>query len=214
LLQVFNLLCRRPLFTADITSAAFYDVYEKLTPTLLVDETLTAGNKRALFHLLKTGTTRGSVTLRRGRSLKAFGPKVLSWMELPNDPALNSRCVIIPMQETTRTDLTKPNDKWILDAADVLCRRLLQCRLENFKSLCLPKVPGDERLHSRTRDLYQALALPLEATQTCARLWCVSSKTSRKSIASRYRPKQPRSCGCCMDTVTYSCRMENTPTGT
>ena len=39
LLQVLNLVCRRPLLTADITSAAFYEVYEKLTPTLLVDET-------------------------------------------------------------------------------------------------------------------------------------------------------------------------------
>ena len=33
LLQVLNLLCRRPLLTADITSAAFYEVYEKLSPT-------------------------------------------------------------------------------------------------------------------------------------------------------------------------------------
>jgi hypothetical protein len=111
LLQVLNLVCRRPLLTADITSAAFYEVYEKLSPTLLVDETLTAGNRRELFHLLKTGTTRGSVTLRKGRSLKAFGPKVITWTELPNDAALNSRCVIIPMQETNRTDLAKPTDQ-------------------------------------------------------------------------------------------------------
>lgn len=161
MLQVLNLLCRLPLFTSDITSAAYYEVYDVLTPTLLVDETLTAGNKRALFHLLKTGTTRGSVTLRRGRSLKAFGPKVVSWTELPNDPALNSRCVIIPMQETRRTDLSKPSDKHILYHADVIRMRLLQFRFENFKSLLLPAIPGDERLHSRTRDLYQALALPL-----------------------------------------------------
>jgi hypothetical protein len=33
LLQVLNLVCRRPLLTADITSAAFYEVYEKLSPT-------------------------------------------------------------------------------------------------------------------------------------------------------------------------------------
>jgi hypothetical protein len=70
LLQVLNLVCRRPLLTADITSAAFYEVYEKMRPTLLVDETLSTGNRRELFHLLKTGTTRGSVTLRKGRSVK------------------------------------------------------------------------------------------------------------------------------------------------
>jgi hypothetical protein len=161
LLQVLNLVCRRPLLTADITSAAFYEVYEKLSPTLLVDETLTAGNRRELFHLLKTGTTRGSVTLRKGRSLKAFGPKVISCTELPNDAALNSRCVIISMQETNRTNLVKLTDNKILDQADRLRNALLQYRFENYHSLRLPKVEGDERLHSRTRDLYQALALPL-----------------------------------------------------
>jgi hypothetical protein len=161
LLQVLNLLCRRPLLTADVTSAAFYEVYERLTPTLLVDETLTTGNRRALFHLLKTGTTRGTVTLRKGRSLKAFGPKVISCTELPNDVGVNSRCVIIPMQETSRTNLAKPSDKKILDLTGGLQQQLLQYRLENYNSLRLPKVEGDERLYSRTRDLYQALALPL-----------------------------------------------------
>ena len=162
LLQVLNLICRRPLLTADITSAAFYEVYEKLSPTLLVDETLTAGNQRELFHLLKTGTTRGSVTLRKGRQpLKAFGPKVISCTELPKDSALNSRCVIIPMQETNRTNLAKPTDKKSLDKADVLQKQLLHYRLENYHSLRLRKVEGDERLHSRARDLYQALALPI-----------------------------------------------------
>jgi hypothetical protein len=37
LLQVLNLVWRRSLLTADITSAAFYEVYRKLDPTLLVD---------------------------------------------------------------------------------------------------------------------------------------------------------------------------------
>jgi hypothetical protein len=164
LLQVLNLMCRRALLTADITSAAFYQVYEKLNPTLRVDETLTAGNRRELFHLLKTGTTRGAVTLRKGHSLKAFGPKVISFTELPNDAALNSRCVIIPMLETNRNNLAKPAEKKILDIADDLRQELLQYRLENYHSLRLPKVEGDDRLHSRTRDLYEALALPLGNT--------------------------------------------------
>jgi hypothetical protein len=142
LLQVLNLVCRRPLLTADLTSAGFYEVYEKLSPTLLVDETLTAGSRRELFHLLKTGTTRGSVTLRKGRSLKAFGPKVISCTELPNDSALNSRCVIIPMQETNRTDLAKPMDKKMLDIADALQKQLLQYRLETTIRCACQKLTG------------------------------------------------------------------------
>ena len=101
------------------------------------------------------------MTLRKGRSLKAFGAKVISCTELPNDAALNSRCVIIPMQETNRTNLAKPTDKKMMDFSGDLQKQLLQYRLANLHSLRLPKVEGDERLHSRTRDLYQALALPL-----------------------------------------------------
>jgi hypothetical protein len=176
------------LLTADITSAAFYEVYEKLSPTLLVDETLTAGNQRELFHLLKTGTARGSVTLRKGRhTLKAFGPKVISCTELPKDSALNSRCVIITMQETRRTDLAKPMDKKMLDKADVLQRHLLHYRLENYHSLRLPKVEGDERLYSRTRDLYQALALPIgNNTEFCeylVRLFETQQEISREPLS-------------------------------
>ena len=47
LLRVLNQVCRRPLLTADITSAAFYEVYEKLSPTLIVDETPQPGMARA-----------------------------------------------------------------------------------------------------------------------------------------------------------------------
>jgi hypothetical protein len=187
LLQVLNLVCRRPLLTADVTSAAFYEVYEKLGPTLLVDETLTAGSRRELFHLLKTGTTRGSVTLRKGRSLKAFGPKVISCTELSNDAALNSRCVIIPMQETNRTNLAKPMDKKTLDSADILQKQLLHYRLENYHSLRLPKIEGDERLHSRARDLYQALALPIgnnaEFCEYLVRLFETQQEINREPLS-------------------------------
>jgi hypothetical protein len=65
------------------------------------------------------------------------------------------------MQETSRTNLAKPTDKKILCIADILQQQLLQYRLEKYGSLSLPKANGGERLHSRTRDLYQALALPL-----------------------------------------------------
>lgn len=108
----------------------------------------------------------GSVILRKGQSLKAFGPKVISYTELPNDAALNSRCVIISLQETNRTDLAKPTDKNILHIADALQQQLLRYRMENCHSLRLSKMEGDERLHSRIRDLYQALALPLGTSQT------------------------------------------------
>ena len=167
-LSLLNLLCRRSLLTADITSAAFYRVCDRLTPTLLIDETGTAGERRILFHLLRTGTTREPVALRRDESFKAFGPKVISWIELPDDAALNSRCIEIPLQETHRTDLIRPANPEILHAAEDLQRQFLQFRFEKFNAFKLPKVQGDHRLHSRARDLFEALALPIgEDTENC-----------------------------------------------
>lgn len=189
LLELLNLLCRHALLTADISSAAFYDVYDKLTPTLLVDETLTAGDRRALFHTLRAGTTRGSVALRKGRSLKAFGPKVVSWTELPNDAALNSRCIIISMQESSRTDLKKVTDSSVIKSAGKLQMALLDYRLRNFgRRLRLPKVEGDQWLYSRSRDLYQALALPVGSDENTCRflvLFCRFQQAINREPLSR-----------------------------
>jgi hypothetical protein len=160
-LAVLRLLCRRALLTADITSAAFYRVCDRLTPTLLIDETGSAGERRVLFHLLRTGTTRGVTALRKDQSFKTFGAKVISWTDLPNDAALNSRCIMIPLQETHRTDLERPASPQILDAADDLQRQLLQFRFDKYNSLSLPKIQSADQLHSRARDLYEALALPI-----------------------------------------------------
>ena len=53
LLQILSLLCRRSMLTADITSAAFYRICDLLSPTLMIDETITAGHRSNLFHLLR-----------------------------------------------------------------------------------------------------------------------------------------------------------------
>jgi energy-coupling factor transporter ATP-binding protein EcfA2 len=160
LLRILRLLCRRSLLTADITSAAFYSAYDRIIPTLLIDETGSAGERRELFHLLRTGATRDVLALRKDRSFNAYGAKVVSWTELPNDPALNSRCIIIPLHETDRTDLTRPTDPKIAHAADEVQKQLLRFRFDRYRVPALPRISGDERLHSRSRDLYEALAFP------------------------------------------------------
>jgi hypothetical protein len=159
-LTVLSLLCRRSLLTADISSAAFYRVCDRLMPTLLIDETSTAGQRRILFHLLRTGTSRDLVALRKDQSFKIFGPKVVSWIELPNDAALNSRCVVISLHETRRTDLLRSTNPVIRRAADEFQKQLLRFRFEKAKDLALPKIEGDHQLRSRSLDLYHSLALP------------------------------------------------------
>jgi len=170
-LRALHLVCRRGMITSDISSAAFYRACDRLTPTICIDEAATAGQKRTLFHLLRSGTTRDAVAFRQGQSYHAYGAKVVAWTEMPDDDALNSRCIVIPMQETMRTDLLRTTDPEIVERADNLQGHLLMYRFKKYNSLKLPPIPRYERLRSRDRDLYEALALPIgEDPKACARL--------------------------------------------
>jgi hypothetical protein len=164
-MRILSLLCRRSLLTSDISSAGFYDVSHRLGPTLLIDETATAGHPRTLLHLLRSSSSPGFVSLRKDKAQMAYGPKVFAWLELPNDAALNSRCIIIPMHKTSRTDLISPDDPRVLQFAKKVRMQLQQFRFEHFRSLSIPKVPADVQLSSRALDLYRALALPFGENQ-------------------------------------------------
>ena len=104
----------------------------------------------------------GSVAIRKNKAFNPYCPKVVCWTELPDDQALNSRCVIIPLQESERKDLLRVADPKIQAFADHIRQMLQQYRLEHFNRLSLARVPGDECLNSRSRDLYEALALPID----------------------------------------------------
>jgi hypothetical protein len=160
-MRVLNSLCYRGLLTADISSPAMYHVSDRIHPTVLIDETLTAGRPRELIHLLKATSTPGSVVLRKGKARLASGPKVFSWLELPDDQALNSRCIIIPMHKTSRTDLKRPNDPTVLECAKKMRMRLLQFRFERFQNDSEPRRPVSGRLSGRPLDLFRALSLSI-----------------------------------------------------
>jgi hypothetical protein len=169
-MRVFSLLCYRSLLASDITSAAFYDISDRIHPTLLLDETLTAGNSREILHLLKASSTPGFVSLRKDKAQLAYGPKVFSWLELPDDSALNSRCLIVPMHKTSRTDLKRPNDPRILAAAKKVRMRLQQFRFEHYNGFPQPTVPSEAKLSGRPLDLYRAVALPFDQDQNMCRM--------------------------------------------
>ena len=160
-LRILSLICYRSLLTADISSAAFYQLCDRITTTLLIDEAATVNNRRQLFHLLRSGTTQGFVSVRKGKTYKSYGARVVSWLELPEDEALNSRCILVPIKSCSRTDLIAPTDPRVLASAARLQQMLLQFRFMSYKKLTLPKISGEEELPPRTRDLFRALALPL-----------------------------------------------------
>lgn len=66
-----------------------------------------------------------------------------------------------PLQESERANRWRVTDPRIQALADDARQMLQQYRLENYSRLSLTRVPGAEHLNSRTRDLYEALALPI-----------------------------------------------------
>ena len=156
-LQTLALLCRRPLLTADVSTAAFYEACGRYIPTWLIDETGTQANNRLLRHLLRVGSSPNVVAMRKGKVFQSFGAKVISFVEPPDDWALNTRCLIIPMRETNKADLARPTDPEIEELAGELQKKLLLFRLERYKATRPQMVPGSETLRPRERDLLSCL---------------------------------------------------------
>jgi hypothetical protein len=168
LLRLLGLLCRHSILVSDISCAAAYDAYQNTIPTLLIDETHTAADQKKLMHLLRSGSTPGFVALRRGSFGNCYGPKAFAWTQLPSDQALNTRCIVIPMHETDRGKLVRPTDPRIVLEAEKLQKQLLQFRLEKYNALCRANrldTSDASALHSRERDLYEALSLPIADDQ-------------------------------------------------
>jgi hypothetical protein len=167
LLEVMRLLCRRSMLVGDISAAAILDACSRFTPTLLIDENEWEADRssRILRKQLRTGTSGHLLAKSLRKTQRAFGAKILSSSELPEDAALRSRCVHIPMSETERQDLHKPWDPEIVKAADEVQGSLLQLRLQKYGSIQWRLVPGAEQLRPRSRDLLGSLlaALPMES---------------------------------------------------
>jgi hypothetical protein len=158
-LRLLEMLCRHSSLVTDITSAGFYQLYDQTTPTLLIDETNTAADQKKLAHLLRSGSTPGALRLQKNLSFSCYGPKAFAWTDMPRDRALITRCILIPMHETDRTDLKRVTDPSIQSAAEDLQKQFLQLRLERFgTSANFEVIAGPQ---SRNRDLYEALTFAL-----------------------------------------------------
>ena len=161
-LRAMCLFCWRALATADITSVAFYGISDKVGTTLLLDEAATLANRRQIMHLMRAGSTPGFVTFRKNATFCSFGARAFSWTELPDDAALNSRSLIVPMKCSLRRDLLPVTDPRIVFHTQRLQRRLLQFRLRNYSALSVAAVAGEEDLQPRSRDLVRCLSAPLQ----------------------------------------------------
>jgi hypothetical protein len=172
LLEVLRLLCRRPLLVSDISSAAAFDACSRFGCTLMIDENEWRGDQssRTLRKQLRAGTSKGLLTKHIRKTQHGYGMKILSGIELPDDSALRSRCIHLPMSETERTDLPKPWDEHIVKAAEAVRAQLLQLRLERYASIFPRTIPGAEKLRPRSRDLLCSLLAPLEGVDEIEQL--------------------------------------------
>lgn len=164
LLQVMRLLCRRSLATADSSSAAISEACSLVSPTLIIDEAELGrrGPSRSLTRLLRAGTNRNQLVLRKGGYYEVFGPKILCSEELPDDPALLSRCVVVPMTEDDTSNLKKPNDPEIVARSQELQSKLLGFRFNALNTTRLADLSGTQQLAPRRADLISLLASPFE----------------------------------------------------
>jgi hypothetical protein len=166
LLQVLRLICRRGLLTGDISSAGFYHACDLLQPTLLIDEAGTSGNDAAIRLLLRMGNARDSAVTRKDQIYSVYGPKVIAWLEPPNDAALSSRCVSIQMSESKK-GLQRVTAPEIVAEAAELRAQLLRYRFAMFNKVKIQNFSGEEMLPPRRRDLFHCLAATVENMEGC-----------------------------------------------
>ncbi|MHB8656257.1 MAG: P-loop NTPase family protein [Terriglobia bacterium] len=162
LLNALALVCRRPLLVGDISSAALYNICKEFKPTLLIDESnaQVGQTNRSLRQMLRVGTTRGAVA-RKNAFYTAFGAKVIVSPDLPDDPALMSRCIVLPMEETQSSSLRATSDPKVEAYAKEFQKCLLDLRFQRYKLNPLAMIAGAEKLRPRDRDLLCSLATPL-----------------------------------------------------
>lgn len=172
LLELLSLICRQPLLVSDISQAAVYQACTQFSPTLLIDEIEwhSTKNTSTLRQLLRAGTSRSSRVLRVHQSGWSFGPKAFSSLEPSSDPALNNRCIQIPMAETIKRGLLKPGDPRMVKLAGAFRRQLLRFRFNSYHSVRPAIIPGAEELRPRSRDLLSSLAAPWAPNQFVSRL--------------------------------------------
>ncbi len=162
LLKVLRLFCRRSLYVVDANAEGVYTTCSVFAPTLMIDEEDfdNHGLNRGKRRVMRGSSTSDGVKLRSGSCWNAFGPRIFCGENLPDDPALLRRCIVVPMAECDTSKLKKPGDPEIVELSQQVQNQLLAFRLDMLKKVHAATVPGAERLGPGRRDLLSALGAP------------------------------------------------------
>ena len=191
LLRLLHSLCRRPILVTDVRPAALYSLPVFLKPTLLIDECDlgSSGADQHLLRLIRAGSTPGIHVPRNGHIYDLFCSKAVAARLLPDDGAVASRSVSIPMLPTGRS-LPAFDPQLISDEVDNLQAELLDFRLRNFHLIRRPQLQAASDLNSRTLQIARSLAAPLQCNESLeAKL--ISSLRQQDQEADEFRQEQP-----------------------
>jgi hypothetical protein len=114
------------------------------------------------------------MVLEEWQSYRLYGPKVIAWTGMPDDDALNSRCVVIAMQESSRPDLLRTTDPEMISAANDLQG---QPRLARKGSL----------QHDNSVHYYRMKNVTLSADENLIEQARLIAKAQRKTLNSAFR---------------------------
>lgn len=144
-LQIIGELCYKPVnMGGALTPAPIYRVVEKYGGTLIIDEANWAGTSESaeITKILNCGFESAQPIVRCQYNdpdtllfFPVFCPKVVATRYGFKDPALESRCLTVIMEETEREDIPDILTLNVRKEQNELRNKLLMFRLRNWKSV-------------------------------------------------------------------------------
>lgn len=140
--QTIGALCYKPMFLAGATSDAYiFRVIELFGGTLVINELerVNTDLQAQIVNILNNGYERGmpigrveGEKKREPRTFDVFCPKIISTRKKFDDPALESRIITVPMQQTRRSNIPPfISDSFWIEAQE-LRNKLLMYRFKHF----------------------------------------------------------------------------------
>lgn len=142
-LKVVGHLCYHPILTSSVTTAALYYMADMYSPTLLMDEfNLKFSDIDAdIVRMLNSGYSADTCAIRivgegtkHPETYDVFCPKIIANKMPFEDPALESRCLVIQMRPTSRDDIPASLPRAHEDEIRRLQRMLLKFRFDHYWS--------------------------------------------------------------------------------
>ena len=188
LLALMQCLCRRAVMVGDLTPASLYALPNAIMPTLMIDEFEAGRGKRdiGLLRLLRTGSTQSGRIVRGKKLYGTFCAKIIASRQMPDDAALASRAIFIPMLPTRRT--LPPLDRTALESiAAHFQPKLLAYRLQSYNRVLGRSILQVPDFTPRMKDLARMLAAPLLGDEQLEKeLFDALAKQDRAAKLERY----------------------------